>query len=520
MLLFEWLVPLLLGSVALTLLAQRLGVPYPAFLALGGAGLALLPVGPSFALEPDLALALFVAPVLLDAAYDASLRDLKVYWAPIASLVILAVVLTTLVVAAVARLLLPDLPWAAAIALGAVVAPPDATAAAAVLKRLKLPFRISTILEGESLLNDASALFVYRLAVGATVGTGAFHATSLVAAFVLVLPASLAAGWGMAKVSTWLVDRIDDAPSSIIVQFALTFAIWMAADALHLSAVLTIVAYAVTIARRRTRRFGARLRLPAFAVWETVTFLLNVLAFVLIGLQLRPILDAMPEHTLLRSLGFAGAILLACALTRLFWVFGYYAVQSRRIVRRGWSERHSLRPTRRSGLVVAWCGMRGIVTLAAAFALPDGHDGGPVFPHRELMLLTAFIVVLGTLVLQGVTLQPLLAWANLRDNDPLGRETGRARAAVYRAALADLAADEGPAVEALRNEYAFIVDEAEAHPDGIAPAMTAQDELRLRTIRAARRRLVSLQTSGEIGSGAYSRIEAELDQAEMHAREA
>ena len=517
MLLFEWLIPLLLGAVALTLLAQRIGVPYPAFLALGGAGLALLPVGPSLALEPDLALALFVAPVLLDAAYDASVRDLRVYWQPIASLVILAVVLTTLAVAVLARLLLPDLPWAAAIALGAIVAPPDATAAAAVLKQLKLPFRISTILEGESLLNDASALFIYRLAVGAVAGS--FGATTLLTAFVLVVPASLAAGWAMAKLSVLLLGRIDDPPSSIIMQFALTFGIWMAADALHLSAVLTIVAYAVTISRRRPRRFGARLRLPAFAVWETVTFLLNVLAFVLIGLQLRPILDAMPENTLLRSFGFAGAILLACALTRLAWVFGFYAAQSRRIARRGWSARHSLRPTRRSGLVVAWCGMRGIVTLAAAFALPDGRGGVPAFPHRELMLLTAFIVVLGTLVLQGATLKPLLSWANLRDDDPLGRETGRARAAVFRAALADLDADAGPAVEALRNEYAFIVDEAEAHPDGLAPAMTLQDELRLRTIRVARRKLLSLQLSGEIGSGAYGRIEAELDQAEMHARD-
>ena len=516
MLLLEWIIPLLIGAIALAGLSRRLGVPYPAFLAVGGAGLALLPVGPNFVLEPGLALALFVAPVLLDAAYDASWRDLRMYWLPISSLAVAAVILTTFAVAAVAKLLLPDLPWAAAVALGAIVAPPDATAGAAVLRQIRLPYRISTILEGESLLNDASALFVYRLAVGA-VAAGTFHAGSLVAAFALVLPASLVVGWALSVLSTRIIDSIDDPPSSIIIQFALTFGIWMTAEALHLSAVLTIVAYAVSISRRRQRRFGARLRVPAFAVWETATFLLNVLAFVLIGLQLRPILDAMPENDVLFSFGFAVVVLVVCTLTRLAWVFSYYAVQSLKIARRGWDEEQSMRPTARSGLVVAWCGMRGLVTLAAAFALPDGRGGTPVFPHRELFLLTAFIVVLGTLVVQGLTLKPLLRWANLRDNDPVGREIGRARAAVFRAALADLDKVGGAAADALRSEYTFILDQAEAHPDGFAPAKTEQDELRLRTIGAARRKLTHLRASGTIGSGAYSQIEAELDQAEMHA---
>ena len=516
MLLLEWIVPLLFGAIALAGLARRIGVPYPAFLALGGAALALLPVGPKFALEPDLALALFVAPVLLDTAYDASVRDMRTYWRPIASLVVPAVLLTTVAVAVVARLMVPDLPWGAAIALGAIVSPPDATAASAILRHVRLPYRIRTILEGESLLNDATALFIYRLAIGA-VAAGSFGGRSLAVAFILVVPLSLAAGWVMAMVSTRIVERIDDPPSSIIIQFALTFAIWMAAEALQLSAVLTIIAYAVAISRRQTRRFAARQRVPAFAVWETATFFLNVLAFVLIGLQLRPILDAMQHPTLLRSYGFAVVILIVCILARLVWVSGYVAVQRRSIVRSGSLARSAEAPNHKGGLVVAWCGMRGLVTLAAAFGLPDGSEGGPAFSHRELILLTAFIVVLGTLVLQGLTLKPLLAWANLPDDDPVGREIGLARAAVCRAALADLEADEGPAVEALRNEYTFILDEAEAHPDGLAPAKTEQDRLRLRTIDAGRRKLFSMKATGEIGSEAFSRIEAELDQAEMHA---
>ena len=517
MLLLEWIVPLLIVAVGLTTLARRLGYPYPAFLALGGAALALSPIGPSFALEPDLALALFVAPVLLDSAYDASLRDIRENWLPIGCMVIAAVVLTTVLVAWVARLMLPDLSWAAAIALGAIVAPPDATAATAILRQVRLPFRLAIILEGESLLNDASALFILRLALGA-VAAGSFHLGALTTAFALVVPASLLAGWVAARVSSHVMGWIDDPPSSIIVQFALTFGIWILAEKLQLSAVLTIVAYAVIVAQRGNRRFGARMRVPAFAVWETGTFMLNVLAFVLIGLQLRPILDGMKAETLVFSLGFAGVVLVACILARLVWVISYNLILRKGIARRGYHyTRSSVLPNARGGIVMSWCGMRGIVTLAAAFSLPDGRFGEPAFPHRDLMLLTAFIVVLGTLVLQGLTLKPLLLWADLQDDDPVGREIGQARANVMRAAIAALDQEHGEAANALRGEYTFILNEAEAHPDGFAPAKTEQDEMRLRTIGAGRLKLHEMRRTGEIGNEAFSRIEAELDQAEMHA---
>lgn len=517
MLLLEWIVPLLIGAVALTALAQRLGVPYPAFLALGGAVVALLPVGPTFALEPDLALALFVAPVLLDSAYDASLRDLRDNWLPITLLILAAVALTTAAVALVACWLLPDLPPAAAVALGAIVAPPDATAAMAILRQVRLPFRTSIILQGESLLNDASALFLYRIAVGAT-AAGAFHAGPLAAAVVLVLPASLLVGWGLSRITSRVVALIDDVPSSIICQFAFTFAIWMLAEALQLSAVLVIIAYAVALAQRPLRRFGARMRVPAFAVWETVTFTLNVLAFVLIGLQLRPILEGMRQDRLESALLFALAVLAATILARFGWVMSYQFVKGRAAGRFGGVvPAETTAASLKGGLIVSWCGMRGIVTLAAAFALPDGRNGIPAFPHRDLVLLTAFVVVLGTLVLQGLTLKPLLRWADLRDDDPIGREIGRARTEVIRAALEALDGEEGPAADALRAEYEDILRAADHHPDGHAPARTPRDELRLRSIGRARERLFELRAAHEIGNDAYGRVEAELDQAEMHA---
>ena len=518
MLLFEWLVPLLIGAVALTALAERLGVPYPAFLALGGMALALLPQGPNLVLEPDLALALFVAPVIVDTAYDASLRDLRVNWLSISLLVIAAVGVTTAAVAIAARLMLPDLPWAAAIALGAIVAPPDATAATAILRQVRLPFRLSTILGGESLLNDASALFLYRLALG-SLAAGGFHGGFLLASFVAVLPLSLAAGWLAAQVTTRLISRVDDIAPSILLQFTFTFGIWMLAEALQLSAVLTLVAYAATISNRGPRPLGARMRLPAYSVWETVIFVLNVLAFVLIGLQLRPILEGMSSGKLAFALAFAFAILIVCILARLGWVLFYAMIRFRPIGRFGGPPAGvaSGRVFAKSGVVIGWCGMRGIVTLAAAIALPAGGDGTPSFPHRDLMLLTAFVVVLGTLVLQGMTLKPLLHWLALEDDDPVGREIGRARTEINRAALAAIENEEGPEADGLRTEYVEILRLAEDDPDGHAPPRSSHDDLRLRTIEAARSRLHAMRASGEIGNDAFARIEFELDRAEMHA---
>src|SRR4051812_31034333 len=263
-------------------------VPYPTFLAIGGALLAFVPSGPSWTLEPDLALALFVAPVLLDAAFDTSLRDLRNNWLPVSTLVFVAVGITTAAVAVLAHALRPDMPWSVAIALGAIVSPPDAAAAIAILRQVNLPYRILKVLEGESLLNDASALLIYRIAVGAT-AVEHFKWSAFAPQVVLALAGSLIAGYVFAKVSMRLTQRIREAPSAIITQFAGTFTVWIIAERLGLSGILTIVIYAITLARYAPARTPARLRVPTYAVWETVVFVLNVLAFMVIGMQLGPI---------------------------------------------------------------------------------------------------------------------------------------------------------------------------------------------------------------------------------------
>src|ERR687887_1905983 len=267
---------------------------------------------------PELALALFIAPVLFDAAYDASPRDLKDNWAPLTSLVVFAVGLTTAAVAIVARTLLPEMPWAPAIALGAVVAPPDAAAATAVLRQLRPPQRILTVLEGESLLNDATALLIYRLAVGAAAAHG-FSIAAIAPTFLLAVAGSVVAGPALGWLFLRLIDRVQHVPTSIILQFVSTFGVWILADRVGLSGVLTMVCYAITVARTAPERTPAQIRIPAYAVWETIVFVLNILAFIFIGLQIRPILESLEATDRGRYVAVAGAVLLTVIVVRLAW---------------------------------------------------------------------------------------------------------------------------------------------------------------------------------------------------------
>src|SRR5262245_46185749 len=443
----EQLLALFVAAVILASVARRVGAPYPVFLALGGVLLAFVPGAPAFTLPPELVLALFIAPVLLDAAYDASPRDLKDNWAPIGSLVIVAVGLTTVAVAMVVRAMLPEMPWAAAVVLGAVVAPPDAAAATAVLRPMQPPRRILTILEGESLLNDASALLIYRLAVGAVL-THEFSVRNVAPTFVLAVAGSLAAGPAFAWIFLRLFDRVQHVPTAIIFQFITTLGVWMLADRIGLSGVLTVVCFAITLARTGPERTPARIRVPAYAVWDTVVFVLNILAFIFIGLQIRPILESLDPTQRERYITVAVVVLLTVIVVRVAWHMSFNTVIRWRDRRRGFHPpRPMLRPTVGSGLIISWAGMRGILSLAAAMALPS------TFPYRDLIVLTAFSVVVGTLAIQGLTLKPLLRALNLQDDDPVGRELNAARERAMHAGLATFDHDRSSVADAIREEF-------------------------------------------------------------------
>jgi Na+/H+ antiporter len=505
----EGLLGLVVAAVILAAVARRVGAPYPVFLAIGGALLAFLPGGPSFSVRPDMALALFVAPVLLDAAYDTSTRDLKDNWAPVASLVVVAVGLTTLAVALVARMLMPGLGWAPAVTLGAVVAPPDAAAAIAVLRPLRPPSRLLTILEGESLLNDASALLIYRLAIGA-VGAEAFSLASVAPTFVFAVAGSLVVGPAMAWIFLRVVTRVQDVPTAIILQFVSTFGVWILADRIGLSAVLTMVSYAIAVARTAPERTPARIRIPTYAVWDTVVFVLNILAFIFIGLQIRPIMESLQPAEQGRYLTVAAAVLLTVVVVRMMWHMSFNAVLRWRDRRFGFHPpRPMLRPTVGSGLIISWSGMRGIVSLAAALALPDG------FPFRDLIVFTAFAVVLGTLTIQGLTLKPLLQALDLRDDDPVGREVVAARQRALRAGLASFEADQSPVADAVRQEFTAHLAPGDADGGGPGPRQSDHVAIHERAVNAARQAVLAMRSSHEIGDAAFHQMEEELDWLEM-----
>jgi Na+/H+ antiporter len=527
---FELVIMLLLAGAGLAALARWIGTPYPALIALGGALLALVPGTPRVELDPELALALFVAPVLLDAAFDASPRDLRTNWRPVASLALGAVGLTVIVVAVVVRWMVPDMPWAAAIALGAIVAPPDAAAATAVLRQLRPPHRLLVILEGESLLNDASALLIYRLAVGAALG-GATLGWSVVPMLLVVTVGSIALAIVLARATLHITSRIDDVATSVIFQFCTTFGVWILAEWLHLSAILTMVAYAMTVARTAPDRVPARIRIPSYAVWEVAVFVLNVLAFILVGLQLKPIIEGPARDDLGQFMTVAVATCAAAIAARIVWVTGATTVAR-------WRCRHALATTPnqadlinispRAAAIVAWCGMRGTVTLAAALALPTGAHGTAPFPFRDLILFTSFAVVLGTLVFQGMTLRPLLGVLRLGGDDEVEREVQLARVQTIEAALAETdGAAAGESIELLRQRYRFRLSRAQGGTLGAASTVvdrldSAASETfarEVQVIRAAisaqRRRLSALRADGTIGDDAFHRVEEELDRFEL-----
>lgn len=506
--LFELVIVLLFAGALFALWSDRLGVPYPALLALVGALLALVPGAPGVALDPELALALFVAPTLLDAAYDASPRDLRRHLWSVVGLAVILVLLTVAAVGWVARAVVPGMSWAAALALGAIVAPPDASAATAVLRKLRPPHRLLVILEGESLFNDATALLIYRLAVGAAM-TGAFSGWSVLPSLLLTCGGGIVLGWVLARLFIRVNASVNEIPLAVLFQFISTFAVWILADRLGVSAIITMVTYAMTVAQRVGGRMNPRHRIASYAVWDVAVLVLNVLAFVVIGLQLRGIIARVHDGEWRMFLLCGGAVCVTVILVRIAWVMTYGAAV--RWARRRRTAAQQL-PTIGSGLLASWCGMRGIVTLAAALALPGGATP---FPYRDLIVFSAFCVVLTTLVLQGLTLRPLMQWLGLHDDGSVEREVAIARAETARAALRALDGEGAPTPSAdiLRWEYRARLRAEEAPGnEGSAPREDgALAALQRRAVAAQRDALTDLRARQVIGDDAFHVLEEEID---------
>jgi len=503
--LFESLLCLLIVAAVLMRVSRRMNIPYPSMLALAGAGVAALPFVPNIEIDPKLALALFIPPAIFDAAFDTAPRDLRRLWLPLFSLVVVAVLLTTTAVAWVSWML-TAFPLAACVVLGAIVAPPDAAAANATLSRLNLPRRAMAVLQGESLLNDAVALLIF--AIGLSFAMPPAMSGSVVPPLLIAVPGGIAfgllVGFAFLRFRQWFIGAM----SARIVEFSATWAVWIVADRLGLSPILAIVAFAMYLGRHAPDQTSARDRIHAYAVWDAVVFVLNVLAFLLMGLQARVILARLSSDGLGHAFVVAGAVLLTVVLVRFAWVMGYgfmlQLVMTRfpRLVR-------GPRPNSRVGLLVSWCGMRGLVTLATAFALPQD------FPGRDIIVLSAFVVVFGTLVLQGLTVVPLIRVLAIGVDDSMKHELAHARAALVRAALDCIQADSGTAAEALRDEFG---DEQRALQNEASPETQSEfSRLRRKCIAAQRAALTQLRANGDVAEDVYQQLLERLDWQELNA---
>ncbi len=409
MVVFELLLGLLAACVVLALIARRLQVPLAVLLVLGGIALAFVPGLRPVRLEPGLALALFLPPLLQLSAYRTDWPAFRSNLRPILLLAVGAVFFTAAAVALVARWLVP-LPWGAAIALGAIVAPPDAVAAGAVLRDLKPPRRLATVLEGESLLNDAASLVLYRFAVAATLA-GSFDFGQGLLLFVAASAGGGMVGWLVGRAAMWVFARLDDTLLDITVSVLACYAAYFAGEALHVSGVLAAVSCGLVLGRHQHHEFSARTRLEQAAVWSFFEFVLTGLVFILIGLQLRGIGARLVDYDYTRLAMLAGAVALALIVSRFVWLF---------VVGGAAQLVHRARPMAMPPLpakqltILSWAGMRGVVSLAAALALPDA------FPGRDLILFLAFCAILATLVVQGTTLGPLIRRLGVSEPDMRG----------------------------------------------------------------------------------------------------
>jgi len=513
----ELFVVLLAAMLGLTALARRLFVPYPILLVLGGLAIAFIPGVPEVALEPDLVFVLFLPPILWGAAYFTSLRDFKRNLRAISGLAIGLVVLTTLVVGWVAHTIIPGMSWAVALCLGAIVSPPDAVAATAVMSRIGVPRTVITVLEGESLVNDASALVLYRAAVMAIV-SGTFSLGATAGSFVLVATVGVLVGLGVGWLIRWAVRHMSESYSQIAVTLLAPYVAWIAAERLHSSAVLACVAGGLYVRQYFSAEVAPLVRVQSRTVWELLIFLLNGIIFILIGLQLGPLRRTLLPGSVGQVLRWGVIITLAAIVVRLLWM-----PVGARLVRfdRKYRQTNPVPPARNI-FIVGWTGMRGIVSLATALALPLTLANGDPMPYRSEIVLITFVVILGTLVVQGLTVAPLARLLGLsNEDDSFEREQRLAREQAARAAIKrvdEVALEDWvpPSVaRQVRTHYEHRLQrfhpDAALDPECSVEQAEAQRRLRHEALTAERRTLIALRNRGDISDDVMHQVERDLD---------
>jgi NhaP-type Na+/H+ or K+/H+ antiporter len=530
----ETIIGLLVAVVALATLATRLKIPYPILLVLGGSALGFVPGLPPVELDPELVFLLFLPPLLYVSAIFTSWRDFRANVRAISLLAVGLVLMTTFVVAAVVHAV-TGLPWAAAFVLGAIVSPTDAIAATTVAQRLGVPRRIVTILEGESLVNDATGIVAYRVAVAAVI-TGAFSIWEAGLQFVVGAAGGIAVGFAVGWLIVWSRQHVSEDPSvQNIISLLTPFVAYLAAEELphslwerlhdligvpadlHFSGVLAVVTTGLYLGRKGPYIISSGTRLQGYATWELITFLLNGLIFILIGLQLRSVVARLDVYSTDELIFYAFLVSLTVILVRILWVFP--ATYVPRWVSRRLRERDPAPPWR-SVTIVAWTGMRGVISLAAALALPFQASGGQ-FPDRDLIIFLTFCVILATLVVQGLSLPALIRALGLEDDRIGEKEETHGRIQIAEAALerleelgeADWVREDTE--ERVRGLYTYrrnrFVSRFDGDPEGVEERSADYQRLMVELLVAQRQRLISMRDEGSIGDEVMHRIEHDLD---------
>jgi Na+/H+ antiporter len=512
------------AALVLSVLADRLRLPPAAVFTLGGAGLALVPGVPALSVEPGLIMVLFVPPLLQMSAYLTAWRDFQTELRPILLLAIGAVLFTTIAVACAAHWMVPGLPWAACCALGAAVSPPDAVAAKAVLRRVALPRRLLTVLEGESLVNDASGLVLFRFAVASAV-TGIFHPLHAAGTFVYLAVAGVLIGLAVAWACGWLFRLLNAPHLATVLSFLAAWVSYILGDAAHASGVLAVVACGLRLGWHQHDLLSAEIRAEARAVWNVVSYLLEAMVFILIGLSLRGVLHRMGGASggewqgVQAGLPLAATTVAAVVLARLLWV--YPATYLPRLLLPS-LRRADPMPSPAVPLVVGWAGMRGVVTLAAALALPQD------FPGRDKIEFAAFAVILVTVLVQGATIGPLIRVLRLRmperTDQPDLLDYHAARTHISQAALSQLQAQgkspTGQARPRLVEEFErrFRFDARMRDGDTNAERRGGHFTAWLEALDASRQALVKLHRKQRVHDDVLHAIEGELDLEELRVR--
>jgi monovalent cation/hydrogen antiporter len=509
---------LLVAFTGLLAAAPRLHVPYPILLVVGGLLIGLVPGMPTIQVPPEFVLVGILPPLLYSAAFFTSLRDLRTYRRAIGLLSVGLVITTTVGVAIVAHALVGGLTWASAFVLGAIVSPTDPIAATSIARRLGIPHRIVAIAEGESLVNDGSSLVVYKFAVVAVL-TGSVSAMSASLSFVWTVAGGVGIGLAIGWVIRQVRRRLDNPPVEITIALMTGYFAFIPASLAGASGVLAVVAAGVYVGWHTPELTTVETRLQGDAFWEILTFLLNGLLFVLVGLSLPAVLDALGGRLTTSLVWEAVAVFLAVVVLRFLWVFPATYVVRWAIPR---IREHDPYPPWQHTVLLCWMGMRGAVSLAAALAIPIHTDAGLPFPGRDSILFLTFGVILGTLVVQGLTLPGLVRVLRLEDDGAAEREEMKARIHAANAALAridELIEEEwvrNETAERLRGLYTFrrtrFKERYTGDGDGVIEEQSASYQQLLHMLLEAERQAVyDLRREGVIGDDAMRAVSRELD---------